>query len=580
MTGTTTRRLQVLITLRSALLMRTPADTSRRVTLDHIPGTAIQGMLANALAGTPELITAAVQGRSIHIAPAYPTRLTTHGWLESIPTPRSWVTVRDDITRDESPRDLLLEPTATGSVTPLPPYIAEHDATLVTITPQTQLRDRNTGDRTSRTVGPNGGTPFQDLLLCPGQSFLSTWLLHAATPTDLDALVTLLDQRLVQQAADGRLVLGGGGTGAGGHITITLDPPVLDNGAAPAAPAAIAAGQIFTVMARTPIHVLDSRTGTPCPGGLAEAIVTQWGPEAVSCADAQNRQEVAGNAFVGRVSVGGYNSLYRHDLPPTWCAAAGSVVRLTARRDLSTHELADWLAHPVGGRSAQGCGHLAILDEDFAEGLPAWDHDNDWLSVPGLRLGDGEVLPPPATGASTPTVLSTGYLDLLLARPLQEAIPQVAQKRAESLVGDSGAGPSRHLWAVLEREFTRPPHREVPTGSVAPLVGDLLSAIADPDHSPWRVPTRIADKLGRTTLENLRAWSGQDARAADVAEIANVVVRMILGDQDATAEVTGQIRRWITDHRDTISSDLFVQTLRRARRLTAPQRAENTGVAP
>lgn len=574
MTGST-RHLNVLITLRGNLLMRVPSDPSRRVTLDHIPGTAIQGMLANALAGTPELIDAAVRGRSIHIAPAYPTRQTSSGWLPALPTPRSWIMMRVDGT--DAPRDLLLDPTIEGTVTSLPPYLAQAgDGRLVSLTPDTGLRDRNTGDRDSRTVGPNGGTPYQDVLLLAGQSFLSTWLLHGDTAAALDALHELLEQRLVQPAADGRLVLGGGGTGAGGHITITLDPPLVDHTFAPTTCAPVPVGGEFTVLARTPIHVIDPGTGAARPDALPEALVAHWGIDAVAVAA----------AHLGRSTVGGYNSHYRHDLPPAWCAAAGSVVRLTARRDLSAGELAGWLAQPFGGRSAQGCGHLAILDEEFAAQLPSPSPLDDptldtGLDVAGLRLGDGDLVPVPVTG------LSNAYLDLLLTRPLQETIPVVAKELARELVGEAGVGPSRHLWAVLERELSRPIRPLPPDGvsdttpaeDLAPTAADLLHALDYPGDARWQLPIRTAEKLGERPVGTLRTWTTQPTQTEHLAKIAAQVTEIVLTDPAHHPELANQITEWVTRHRDQLLADLFGQVVRQARRHTAPNRAEATGGA-
>lgn len=342
--------------LTDTLAVRTVFDPLH-VETDHvIAGRAQRGMLAAALrrAGRDrELHAWVARGDRIRFAPAHP-RLEPGPGSENRkvgvahPPPAYLYTPGKDA---ETTVDVF------GPTDPTVPYKAVREP----LTPDRALRavPRTTSERylgPPRTGEHGRRMPFFTTSLDPGQVFEARWQLLGENEKELRELAE--EVLGVLAGSQGTLTLGSGGTRAHGGVRVEpVDPdsplsPDRISGVGP--DRSVPAGEPVDLLLLSPALVVGADGGER-PQALVPSVLDLVGRRLPNVAVA------VVTAHVEAELVGAYHRGYRGPMAQRWAARPGAVVRLRPDRALTTAQVRDLEAHPVGGRVTDGYGQFALL---------------------------------------------------------------------------------------------------------------------------------------------------------------------------------------------------------------------------
>ena len=358
--------------------------------------------------------------------------------------------------------------------------------------PYKAVREPLTPDRASRVVprttterylgpphtGTHGrGVPFFATTLDPGQVFEARWQLLGDNEEELRELAEQILEVLAE--AEGTLTLGSGGTRAHGGVRVEpVDPehplsPDRISGAG--SNRSVPAGEPVDLLLLSPALIVGAHGGER-PQALVSSVL-----------DLVDRRlpdlDVAVvTAHVEAELVGAYHRGYQGPMAQRWAARPGAVVRLRPDRALTTAQVRDLEAHPVGERVTDGYGQFTLLpppgsSEPLAPILtPSAGHE------PGtVTLADGR----PVAGHTFGT---------------DRADPQV-RELYDTLLWNAAAQPVRdHALALVDRS----------TPLLAPLTPGLLGRLRDVMIRPHRTPLE--------TLESLRKVVSGDVPADETEE--------------------------------------------------------------
>lgn len=473
-----------------------------------LSGRAQRGMLAAALAraGLREELTEWVaRGEHVHFSPAHP-RLEQHArpgvQVVAHPPPAYLYTPGKD-------GDVLVDSFAGGTDDPSLPYKSVRDP----LTPDRSLRAtvRTTAERylgRPRTAETGPGRPFFTTSLDPGQVFEARWRLSGPDHEFLSALAERILR--VLESARGALTLGAGGTRAHGGVEVgPVDPdsPLSpDRVAWPRADRSRGAGQEVDLLLLSPAMVVGAQ-GQHRPHALVPAVRELWERRLPGF-----RPEVVA-AHVEPVLVGAYHRGYRGPMTERRAAAAGSVVRLRPITELSTVQVRDLEAHPLGERAVDGYGQFVLLDPPrAAEPLVPPS-----TPIPARRPGtviltDGRALPEP--GVPDPT--ADPNLAVLYDALLWNAAAQPVRDHARDLARASAA-------------------------TLAPLTPSLLGRLREVVAHPHRTPDEALTVLHTT----LTGDPGQGAHKVLRERAVRALERARLRRPGRGGRIT--VHRWLSD---------------------------------
>ena len=279
--------------------------------------------------------------------------------------------------------------------------------------------------------------------------------------------------------AEGTLTLGSGGTRAHGGVRVEpVDPEHLlspDRISGAGSNRSVPAGEPVDLLLLSPALIVGDHGGER-PQALVSSVL-----------DLVDRRlpdlDVAVvTAHVEAELVGAYHRGYQGPMAQRWAARPGAVVRLRPDRALTTAQVRDLEAHPVGERVTDGYGQFTLLpppgsSEPLAPILtPSAGHE------PGtVTLADGR----PVAGHTFGT---------------DRADPQV-RELYDTLLWNAAAQPVRdHALALVDRS----------TPLLAPLTPGLLGRLRDVMIRPHRTPLE--------TLESLRKVVSGDVPADETEE--------------------------------------------------------------
>lgn len=356
--STVTGYLPLRLLLTDTAVLRTGFNPLHVTSEPYVPGRALRGMVAAALArrGRHDLVDAWVaRGDQVRFTPALPRledRAVGGAPLAAFPTPAA-LHVTKPANEDAS---LFIVDTLAGSGTShatkrLGGFVTpslEHTAEVATTTEQYLGRSR--GGRNPQ------GVPYLTTMIDAGQVFETRWQLRADTRDDLARLARQIIAILAE--TDGTLVLGTGGTRAhGGGVSITLAPgtdpehPVVPDRLYPSR--AWPEGECRDLVLLGPALLTDQH-GETRPEALGPAVA-----DLVERALGPDTAQVAG-VVVDRCRVENYHRRYTSPMTARWAASPGSMVRLRSLRDITSEQVRALETQPVGGRAADGCGCFVL----------------------------------------------------------------------------------------------------------------------------------------------------------------------------------------------------------------------------
>ena len=470
--------------LTDTLAVRTVFDPLH-VKSDHvIAGRAQRGMLAAALrrAGRDrELHAWVARGDRIRFAPAHPRLEPGPGSQDrnagvAHPPPAYLYTPGKNA---ETTVDVF------GPTDPTVPYKAVREP----LTPDRALRvrPRTTAERylgPSRTGEHGRGVPFFTTSLDPGQVFEARWQLLGGNEEELRELAERVLEVLAEAA--GTLTLGSGGTRAHGGVRVEpVDPESLlspDRISGVGADRSVPAGNPVDLLLLSPALVVGA-DGAERPQALVQSVL------ALVDGRLPEIDVTVVTAHVEAELVGAYHRGYRGPMAQRWAARPGAVVRLRPDRTLSTAQVRDLEAHPVGERVTDGYGQFALLPppkgpEPLAPlVVPSAGHDTGTV-----RLADGRPAPD---------------------RTFREdgTDPRV-RELYDTLLWNAAARPVRdHALRLVRRS----------TPLLAPLTPGLLGRLRDVVVRPHHTP--------RKALESLRRAVSGDGRAHEPGGDTGAILR-------------------------------------------------------
>ncbi|MEU3018546.1 MULTISPECIES: hypothetical protein [unclassified Nocardiopsis] len=442
--------------LTDSLAVRTSFDPLRVDTETTISGRAQRGMLAAALrrAGLPdELHSWVARGERVRFAPAHP-RLEQH---ERPGVPVVAHTPPAHLYTPGKDGDTLVDLFADGVDRPGVPHRAVRDP----LTPDLSLR---AAVRTTSESYLGRGAPFFTTSLDPGQVFEARWQLRGPDHASLRALAERITAVLAD--AEGTLTLGSGGTRAHGGVSVTpVRPDRLlspDRVEAPGPDRSRRGGREVDLVLLSPA-VLVGAQGQERPHALVPAV------RELLARRLPHTPVTVVAAHVEPVLVGAYHRAYRGPMAQRWAAAPGSVVRLRPGGGITTAEVRDLEAHPLGGRLVDGHGQFALFDPPPRAPLPLAPPS---APLPARRKGtvtlsDGRALPEPAPLDSGPSP----ELDSLYDALLWDAAAPAVRDHARALAS---------------------------AGTLAPLTPSLLGRLREVVSRPHGDPGEALDALRRT----------------------------------------------------------------------------------
>jgi hypothetical protein len=388
-------------------------DPNSTPTCHYIPGSTIRGAIASQLIKSgvqQDRIAEILNSGKIRFLNAYPAV----GNKRSLPTPNTWTRNKDAslIDSEAEPRDDindLLEgyEVQGGSRPQREPLQTKFYADDLPVVPKTYATMHQRRIRATGTTSKQGlDTVFIYEALEADQKFVGL-LAVESTATELvgDVVNTLRSDNLVM----GRSLT----AGYGGAPKVKILP--LRNKEEDSSPGTLAADDQFLVVLTADALLRDPMTGRFDPWQLAGAIGKRFDGIA----------SVIG-AAVTTSGAGGYNRLWRTEVPYRPAAAAGSTVILQAQTSISEEDMAAISSGPMGEGVTDGFGCFTIRN----------------LSEPKLGL---QKLPEAPRAKSTPTGVPTSTLiaaqQRLYRKQLRILITRAALKLKESARGL----PSAHL---------------------------------------------------------------------------------------------------------------------------------------
>ncbi|AUM20266.1 hypothetical protein [Rhodococcus ruber] len=414
----------VTVVLRDrALITDGPAVSPH--TLDHLPGSAVRGMLASVC--RPDEIELLIADGAVESAPGLPvlSMRATHDAAEMIaavayPAPRTTVGIEDDWGGAELADARTID---TGPTTRLSPV-----AGLMVSSPDPEVAARPAAPSTSTHQrlhrGDTAPGPFTETVLEPGAGF-EIRLRIADHVADPEPIVAALREVLTRPG----LRIGSGADGAyGGKLTVLSIATAVDRPWSRPSPAT-AAGQPVHLVLVTPALVRNPHTGECDPAALARDVEETLSAAASSAVGAQIRVTVTEPApSVGSVRVGGFHRGYRGLRPEHWAATAGSVVTVTLDTPLPGQVWDRILSHRIGERTVDGFGLLRIDPHpaDWVEEAAPLHH----TTGPGARLADGSEAP--AVDHADPAVRL--FRHTLFRHGADTAVPELAIRLARKTV--------------------------------------------------------------------------------------------------------------------------------------------------
>lgn len=358
-------------------------DPNSRLTRSYLPGSAVRGAVAAALAvrglDAPLLENILASG-TVDFLNAYPEV----GDERALPTPISWRRIKDASLTDtdsnarphdalssllSSPQGLIVgeadgdEHTAdlddvgngdvrTEQVQPLQtPYFAVGDRAYVT----REIPRRSTNhQRRHRRTGSSGvggqETVFVYEALEPQQSFRGCIAVRRGEVRE-KILAVLGEVLQFEPVWIGRSLR----SGYGAAPEVRLLPGVKTDVEASVGLRRLEAGECFAVCLTSDALLRHPQSGQHDPWHLHQTLQERF----------EGFATVTG-VLVQAATVRGFNRLWRTELPSLPAAAAGSVARLCATKDCSYAELVLLQAKPVGERTADGYGRFIIRGEEDA----------------------------------------------------------------------------------------------------------------------------------------------------------------------------------------------------------------------
>ncbi|GAA4952298.1 hypothetical protein GCM10023224_41290 [Streptomonospora halophila] len=470
--------------LTESLVVRSDYDPLRITTAHAVTGRAQRGMLAAALRHTDreDLVEPWIaRGRAIRFAPAFPLLEDGTGSAQTVPAPRCWHVRNPGGTL----ADLLAAPasaagayrTLTGHVTP---DLTRRAAPLTRTEQYLGVARRDAGRH---------GVPYFTTSLEPGQVFETRWQLSAATRAEAESLAERVWE--VLEAAGGLLSLGSGGSrahGGGIRVTPSASGTALLDDRVDAGRRAWHRGEPRDLLLLAPAYI-DDDLGRPSPAALPRAAeraaADLLGPGAVEAAGAHVHQEASG----------AYHRMYRGPMAEQWAAAAGSVVRLRALRDIGLEEVRALEARPLGRRAADGHGAHALLPVAAPRGAPKdrppLAHTLAARPEPGRRftLARPDAGTERGGGGIRPVTLADGTPawvepDWVSAEAAAEPDRSAVARLQDVLLSRAATEPVRARARALARRSARLPS--------APLLGRLREVAAAPAPGAAATLERLA----------------------------------------------------------------------------------------
>jgi CRISPR-associated protein Csx10 len=521
-----------------ALLTGLEGDPNSAITLDHIPGSVLRGVVAGRV-GTADraAFDALVLDGGVRYLHAWPVRDQQRG----VPVPVSQRAVkgakrgacvvlhdlaawdgrpRDDHERQgEWPEESLGAPPA-GCVT-----LGSSDPGIVTAKRSSrvhQQRDRVRGRAWTRHEAGReeaAGTIFSYESLDAGQTFEGLILVEGRSEAALHERFAA-----VKRALEGRVLLGRSRrAGYGGDATLTWMPPrarEIEGTGVLRGP--VQAGQAFRALLTSPCIVRSEATGQVDPGALPEELVARLG----------GRVKVLRRRCAFTM-VGGFNRYWGLELPQALAVAAGSVLVLEAVADLPHDDLVVAEREGVGERRTEGFGRVCFFDE----AAPQF----------GLRNEESDDL-----GA---TAVPSGEAPSLVAwferRVLSQALDEALLAESERIAASASGVPTRSLLGRLRVPLRGDARQALETLRV--WLGDGLQALRRPARGALnrcRVEVRQVPRTLASWITQITNGTG----AEEALPIEAIIQRRRVVSEDSA-------RAWLESQRDAWRVRLLDATL-------------------
>lgn len=349
-------------------------DPNSRLTKLHLPGSALRGAVAAALArrnpGAPVMDDLFASG-TVDFLNAYPEVENRR----SLPTPISWRRTKDAASADTSnsvnPHDAisaLLPPPVASSpewigsdetildgdeddirsaqLQPVQtPYFASGDRTYVTREiPRRSTNHQRRHRRTGSTRAGGQETVFVYEAIEAFQTFQGCVAVRDSETRG--QIISLLAEVLRHEPLwIGRSIR----SGYGAAPQVNLLPDSGTDAEAPVEVRELEEGELFTVCLTSDAILRHPDTGQHDPWSLEDVLRQRF----------EGSAEMEG-VLIQAATARGFSRLWGTELPQLPAAAAGSVARLRAIKNCSRHELTLLQAEPVGERIADGYGRFLI----------------------------------------------------------------------------------------------------------------------------------------------------------------------------------------------------------------------------
>ncbi len=320
-------------------------DPNSASTRDFIPGSAVRGVVARDLAGSDKFDEYILSGR-VRYLNAYPEVSESR----SIPTPLCWVKTKYSAPAGEADHiDLSADGEWPGEqleaagfrYSGLSSVAARLGRNTDVEVAMHHVRDRKAGGPGTGEVG----TLFQYEAIREDQVFRGAIAVDADTAQEADAEFENIKDCL-SLCSLGRSAE----TEYGGHPVVELQPrEEREPGSGLGLPEGVAAGKKLLCLLTSAYAGANPHTGQSDPSAIATELESKLGVKVTS-------------RFWAFCLEGGFNARWGLPLPQERCLKAGSVLVLTAERQLSAADLAQIEASGLGGRRAEGFGRVAFVD--------------------------------------------------------------------------------------------------------------------------------------------------------------------------------------------------------------------------
>lgn len=355
-------------------------DPNSRLTKLHLPGSALRGAAAAALAGRnlgTSVMDDIFASGTVDFLNAYPEVENKR----SLPTPISWRRIKDAASADTEnsvrPHDAAsaLLPASPASsmewsgsdemifdadeddvhseqMQPVQtPYFASGDrAYIAREIPRRSTNHQRRHRRTGSTHAGGQETVFVYEALEAFQTFRGCVAVRSSEARG--QILSLLDEVLRHDPLwIGRSLRSG--YGAAPQVNVVPGPGT--DAEAPVEVQELEEGELFSVCLTSDAVLRHPATGQHDPWRLQDVLQQRF----------EEVAEVEG-VLVQAATVRGFSRLWRTELPHLPAAAAGSIARLRATRSCSRDELTSLQAEPIGERTADGYGRFLIRRQEDA----------------------------------------------------------------------------------------------------------------------------------------------------------------------------------------------------------------------